>query len=61
MEETKEWWEDHEAIKWWNDLPLEEKHNRVFYRCSGVKSTFEFEIEDIIDIWEKEVCGKDID
>ena len=50
MEESKEWWEDHEAIKWWNDLPLEEKHNRVFYKCSGVKSTLEFEIEDIINI-----------
>jgi hypothetical protein len=61
MEESKEWWEDHEAIKWWNDLPLEKKHNKVFYTCSGVKSTFEFEIEDIINIWEKEVCGKDID
>lgn len=41
-----------QAIIWWENLPLEERQNLMYYTCQAQeKGAFEFTTQDIISIY----------
>ena len=52
----KDWWEDHECTKWWNNLSLDERQTKAYHYCTMKEiGVFELTMDDILNIWNTEM------